>query len=81
MGAVHGAASCTLAPAGVTTRQARRRGPGARALRAGNALQMKLPKVDLGSLEEVLGRMEADLAGEWDDVFFVPAGTMTPTAK
>lgn len=36
-------------------------------------LLQKLPRVDVGSLEEVIGRMEADEKGEWTDVVFVPA--------
>lgn len=43
--------------------------------------QVKVPRVDLGSLEEVLGRMEADARGEWADVLFIPSGTMTRTEK
>lgn len=40
----------------------------------------KLPRVDVGSLEEVLGRMEADKRGEWDDVVFVPAQSVAAPA-
>lgn len=35
------------------------------------ALQ-NLPRVDVGSLEEVIGRMEQDDKGDWGDVVFVP---------
>jgi glycosylphosphatidylinositol transamidase (GPIT) subunit GPI8 len=34
------------------------------------------PRVDIGSLEEVLAKMEADEKGEWGDVLFVPAGAL-----
>lgn len=34
------------------------------------------PRVDVGSLEEVLAKMEADDKGEWGDVLFVPAGAL-----
>ncbi|KAL6775854.1 hypothetical protein ACKKBG_A18760 [Auxenochlorella protothecoides x Auxenochlorella symbiontica] len=43
--------------------------------------KVKVPRVDLGSLEEVLGRMEADARGEWADVLFIPSGTMMVTGK
>lgn len=36
--------------------------------------------MDVGSLEEVLGRMEADKRGEWDDVVFVPAQSVAAPA-
>ena len=36
----------------------------------------KLPRVDVGSLEEVLARMEADTRGEWADVVLVPAASV-----
>ncbi|EFN52292.1 hypothetical protein CHLNCDRAFT_139038 [Chlorella variabilis] len=36
------------------------------------ATNKKLPRVDVGSLEEVIGRMERDDRGEWSDVVFVP---------
>ena len=35
-----------------------------------------LPRVDVGSLEEVIVKMEADDKGEWSDVLFVPAGAL-----
>ena len=35
-------------------------------------LLQKLPRVDVGCLEEVLSRMEGDDKGEWSDVVFVP---------
>lgn len=80
---VHGAAGeCWLdARAASNPEQAHQRVPACMPCHAGHTLQIKLPKVDLGSLEEVLGRMEVDLTGEWDDVFFVPAGTMSVVAK
>ena len=40
----------------------------------------KLPRVDVGSLEEVIVKMEADRKGEWSDVMFVPAGALTAAA-
>lgn len=39
--------------------------------------QKALPKVDVGSLEEVIVKMEADDKGEWGDVLFVPAGALS----
>jgi len=36
----------------------------------------KLPRVDVGSLEEVIVKMEGDKKGEWGDVMFVPAGSL-----
>jgi multidrug efflux pump subunit AcrA (membrane-fusion protein) len=41
----------------------------------------KLPRVDVGSLEEVLVRMEKDEKGEWGDVMFVPPGKLAPAAR
>lgn len=35
-----------------------------------------LPRVDVGCLEEVIVKMEADNKGEWGDVLFVPAGAL-----
>jgi hypothetical protein len=32
------------------------------------------PKVEVGCLEEVISRMEADVDGEWGSVMFIPAG-------
>lgn len=40
----------------------------------------KLPRVDVGSLEEVIGRMEGDEKGEWSDVVFVPARSVAGVA-
>ena len=37
-----------------------------------------LPRVDVGCLEEVIVKMEADDKGEWGDVVFVPAGALNP---
>lgn len=37
----------------------------------------KLPRVDVGCLEEVIVKMEVDEKGEWNDVMFVPAGILT----
>lgn len=36
----------------------------------------KPPQVDVGCLEEVIVKMEADKKGEWGDVMFVPAGAL-----
>ncbi|KAL4446206.1 hypothetical protein ABPG77_003013 [Micractinium sp. CCAP 211/92] len=44
------------------------------------AAQQKLPRVDVGSLEEVISRMEADEKGDWGDVVFVPARTVAGAA-
>lgn len=33
------------------------------------------PKVEVGCLEEVINRMEADTEGEWGSVMFIPAGS------
>lgn len=33
-------------------------------------------QVEVGSLEEVIVRMEADSSGEWSSVMFVPAGQL-----
>ncbi|KAK9831849.1 hypothetical protein WJX81_001220 [Elliptochloris bilobata] len=35
-----------------------------------------LPKVEVGSLEEVIGKMQADSSGEWASVMFIPAGAL-----
>ena len=35
-----------------------------------------MPRVDVGCLEEVITKMEADDKGEWSDVLFVPAGSL-----
>ena len=40
----------------------------------------KLPRVDVGSLEEVISRMEADETGEWGDVVFVPSRSVAAAA-
>ncbi|EIE26430.1 hypothetical protein COCSUDRAFT_58968 [Coccomyxa subellipsoidea C-169] len=34
------------------------------------------PKVEVGCLEEVISRMEADADGEWGSVMFIPAGAL-----
>lgn len=39
------------------------------------ALQ-KLPRVDVGSLEEVIAKMEADEKGDFADVMFIAAGAL-----
>ena len=39
-----------------------------------------LPRVDVGCLEEVIVKMEADDKGEWGDVLFVPAGALNGEA-
>lgn len=31
-------------------------------------------QVEVGSLEEVIGKMQADSSGEWASVMFIPAG-------
>jgi hypothetical protein len=36
--------------------------------------------VDVGSLEEVISRMEADEKGEWSDVVFVPSRSVAAAA-
>lgn len=33
------------------------------------------PKVEVGSLEEVLTKMEKDTDGTWDEVMFIPPGS------
>lgn len=35
-----------------------------------------LPKVEVGSLEEVITKMENDTQGDWNSVMFVPAGSV-----
>ena len=32
------------------------------------------PRVEVGCLEEVIGKMEADTDGEWGNVMFIPKG-------
>jgi len=39
-----------------------------------------LRQVEVGSLEEVIGKMQADASGEWASVMFIPAGARTPWA-
>ena len=34
------------------------------------------PKVEVGSLEEVITKMENDTDGDWNSVMFVPAGSV-----
>jgi hypothetical protein len=34
------------------------------------------PRVDVGSLEEVIAKMELDEKGEWGDVMFIPPGAL-----
>lgn len=36
----------------------------------------KLPRVDVGCLEEVIVKMEQDEKGEWADVLFIPPGSL-----
>ena len=36
-----------------------------------------LPKVEVGTLEEVLTKMENDTDGTWDEIMFVPPGATT----
>lgn len=36
-----------------------------------------VPKVEVGCLEEVISRMEADADGEWGSVMFIPAGNLS----
>ena len=38
------------------------------------------PKVEVGCLEEVISRMEADADGEWGSVMFIPAGKLLQQA-
>ena len=35
------------------------------------------PKIEVGSLEEVLTKMEKDTDGTWDEVMFIPPGGAT----
>ena len=35
-----------------------------------------LPKIEVGSLEEVITKMENDSTGDWNSVMFVPAGSV-----
>ena len=35
-----------------------------------------MPKVEVGSLEEVITKMENDTNGDWNAVMFVPAGSV-----
>lgn len=40
--------------------------------------KQKLPRVDVGSLEEVIAKMEADKMGDiWGDVMFIPPGALS----
>jgi hypothetical protein len=39
--------------------------------------EKKLPRVDVGCLEEVIVKMETDDKNEWSDVMFVPPGAIT----
>lgn len=39
------------------------------------------PKIEVGSLEEVLTKMEKDTDGTWDEVMFIPPGGTGGTAK
>lgn len=41
----------------------------------------KLPHIDVGSLEEVLVKMEHDDKGDWQDVMFVPIGALSLPQK
>ena len=41
-----------------------------------HAASQKSPRVDVGSLEEVISKMENDDSGEWGDVMFVPPGML-----
>eukprot|EP00192_Tetraselmis_astigmatica_P010481 CAMPEP_0117667950 /NCGR_PEP_ID=MMETSP0804-20121206/11258_1 /TAXON_ID=1074897 /ORGANISM="Tetraselmis astigmatica, Strain CCMP880" /LENGTH=379 /DNA_ID=CAMNT_0005475747 /DNA_START=189 /DNA_END=1328 /DNA_ORIENTATION=- len=54
----------------------------ARATKAEAKLQeLKLkskPKVEVGSLEEVIANMEMDSKGQWGDVMFIPPGSLAP---
>ena len=34
------------------------------------------PKVEVGSLEEVIVNMEMDEKGQWGDVMFIPPGSL-----
>ena len=35
-----------------------------------------IPKIEVGSLEEVITKMESDHSGDWNSVMFVPAGSV-----
>lgn len=41
----------------------------------------KAPKVEVGTLEEVLTSMERDVKGEWADVMFVPPHAISSAKK
>lgn len=47
---------------------------------AESVASLKLPKVDVGSLEEVIGRMEHDEKAEWGDVVFVAPHSVASSA-
>lgn len=38
------------------------------------------PKVEVGCLEEVIAKIEADVTGDWGNVMFIPAGSVTSKA-
>lgn len=38
------------------------------------AFALRLRQVEVGSLEEVIGKMQADANGEWASVMFIPSG-------
>ncbi len=40
----------------------------------GNGGADGVPRVEVGCLEEVIGKMEADTSGEWGSVMFIPKG-------
>ena len=53
--------------------------------RLADAQHSTLPGIEVGSLEEVLSKMEKDKDGSWADVMFVPPGAASmiqePTTK
>ena len=42
--------------------------------------EKRQPRVDVGSLEEVIHKMEQDEKGEWGDVMFIPPGMLSEKA-
>lgn len=42
-------------------------------------LKVDLPEVQVGTLEELLYKMELDTEGNWDEVMFIPPGATQAT--
>lgn len=49
--------------------------------RSGQAPAKPPPKVEVGCLEEVISKIEEDVNGDWGNVMFIPAGSVTSKAS